>query len=356
MMCNVQAGDIVQFKGPNNYATNNSGYYDYIKTSDDCFYYVYGNIMSLIGIEDFKTNRSLPRKSTFRGLFASGGHSGLLLNKHKTLHLPATGLTQECYQALFYGCTGLTTVVPSLPAKTVGQNSYTSFFENCTGLTTPPKLPATTLSSSSYSSMFKGCISLKYAPELPALTAPQSCYYSMFSGCTNMVKGPSVLPATILNGGTNYRYMFENCSSLIKAPEIKAENTQQRCMQLMFNGCTSLIKPPSKLLSLSLASESYHNMFANCISLTETPELCATTIGQRGYRGMFRNCYSLKTPATFASSMTLTAAECFWDMYYGCTALTSLPTLTMTGLTTNCCNEMFYNCKSITGVPADYLP
>lgn len=47
-------------------------------------------------------------------------------------------------------------------------------------------LPATTLASSYYNAMFQGCTSLTTAPKLPATTLASWCYYGMFSGCTNL--------------------------------------------------------------------------------------------------------------------------------------------------------------------------
>ena len=73
-------------------------------------------------------------------------------------------------------------------------------------------LPATTLSKNAYNSMFFGMISLITAPALPATTLSEGCYASMFYGCTNLVKAP-VLPANTLVKGC-YGGMFANCTSL----------------------------------------------------------------------------------------------------------------------------------------------
>lgn len=45
-------------------------------------------------------------------------------------------------------------------------------------------LPATTLSDFCYNAMFAGCVSLSSAPELPAQTLTSSCYGRMFADCT----------------------------------------------------------------------------------------------------------------------------------------------------------------------------
>ena len=57
-----------------------------------------------------------------------------------------------------------------------------------------------------------------------------------------------------------YSYMFENCTSLTQAPELPATTLAYRC---------------------------YHAMFDNCTSLTQAPELPATTLAEACYSRMF---------------------------------------------------------------------
>ena len=83
---------------------------------------------------------------------------------------------------MFYGCTSLTTA-PSLPATTLTNYCYNYMFYGCTSLTTAPSLPATTLTDFCYTSMFYGCSNLTTAPSLPATTLASSCYNSMFRDC-----------------------------------------------------------------------------------------------------------------------------------------------------------------------------
>ena len=95
------------------------------------------------------------------------------------------GLSDNCFQYMFDGCTSLTTA-PELPAKTLAQGCYQSMFKGCTSLTTAPKLPAETLAVGCYSYMFSGCTSLTTAPKLPAKTLAEGCYYFMFLDCTSL--------------------------------------------------------------------------------------------------------------------------------------------------------------------------
>lgn len=65
---------------------------------------------------------------------------------------------------------------------------FCAMFENCNGIVSvdPTFLPATTLAANCYEAMFRGCTSLTTAPELPATTLANGCYYSMFYGCTKL--------------------------------------------------------------------------------------------------------------------------------------------------------------------------
>ena len=71
-----------------------------------------------------------------------------------------TSLANYCYNAMFEGCTSLTTA-PELPTTTLADNCYRQMFEGCTSLTTAPELPATALYYGCYRFMFSGCTSLK---------------------------------------------------------------------------------------------------------------------------------------------------------------------------------------------------
>ena len=151
--------------------------------------------------------------------------------------LPATTLTDYCYQNMFEGCIRLT-AAPELPATTLGYACYDNMFLGCIALTTAPVLPATTLTDYCYHCMFQNCSSLTTAPELPATTLTYGCYYGMFQYCTSLTTAPE-LPATTL-AGTCYQMMFYGCTSLTSAPELPATTLAGECYSNMFNECSSL--------------------------------------------------------------------------------------------------------------------
>ena len=61
----------------------------------------------------------------------------------------------------------------------------------------------------------------------------------MFQYCESLIKGPSILPATILTDWC-YNNMFDGCKSLVNAPELPAETLMNNCYWRMFNNCKSL--------------------------------------------------------------------------------------------------------------------
>ena len=195
---------------------------------------VSGNIMSLYYGDEFIGQKDLTGKiSAFYVLFFG---CNKLVNA-ENLILPATTLTDYCYESMFDGCTSLTKA-PELPATTLADFCYNNMFYCCTSLVTAPELPATTLAPGCYSYMFNNCTSLVNAPALPATTLVQSCYQSMFQGCTSLVSSPE-LPAITL-ADSCYYYMFEGCISLTVAPELPATTLAYGCYNNMLYNCTSL--------------------------------------------------------------------------------------------------------------------
>ncbi len=178
----VAIDDEVQFFGDGTSIASYGNSFTHITNGTaDC--YIYGNIMSLVDEYGYATATELTDDIAFVSLFSYNSH----LYNHDTyeLVLPATTLTNYCYQDMFNGCTNLTKA-PALPATTLASSCYSTMFFGCTNLTTAPALPATTLASYCYQRMFQGCTNLTTAPELPATTLASSCYRNMFNGCTKL--------------------------------------------------------------------------------------------------------------------------------------------------------------------------
>ena len=239
-----------------------------------------------------------------------------------------------CYH-MFEGCTGLTTA-PDLPATRLSDDCYNSMFKGCTGLTTAPDLPATRLIYHCYNSMFYGCTGLTNAPELPATTLGYYCYSNMFNGCIGLTNAPE-LPATNLNSYC-YGGMFSGCTGLTTAPELPATRLIEGCYSGMFRNCTSLTTAPN-LHATELAQSCYNSMFSGCTGLTTAPELPATRLMTECYTAMFKGCTGLTTALELPA--TTLAISCYDSMFYSCTGLTNAPELPATKLSYNCYKSMF---------------
>ena len=226
----LNSGDKVSFYGNNtSYSSSSSAV---ISCSDKC--YVYGNIMSLINSTNYASATTLTGLSPFSHFFSS--NTNIVNHNQKDLVLPATTLTNNCYEFMFNGCTGLTSA-PALPATSLANSCYSRMFQN-SGITSAPALPATSLASSCYYGMFWGCKSLTIAPLLPATTLANNCYEYMFAGCTSLSSAPT-LPATTL-ANYCYAYMFQGCTGITSAPELLASTLVSNCYNQMFNNCTNL--------------------------------------------------------------------------------------------------------------------
>ena len=141
-----------------------------------------------------------------------------------------------------------------------------------------------------------------------------------------------------------YRYMFQNCTSLTNAPELPATTLTYGCYTDMFDGCTGLTQAP-ELPATTLSSYCYYSMFSGCTGLTQAPALPATTLGEGCYRYMFQYCTSLtQAPALPATTLK---SYCYQAMFQNCTSLTNAPALPAITLAYSCYNMMFQSCKKI---------
>lgn len=289
VIANLDAGEKVLIRGTNKaygyYSDNESDLIENCNFYADSPCYVYGNIMSLVGGDDFARLIKVEDYAFtyfFSDYDGSLDWSWVLSKEGRELLLPATTLAKSCYNYMFNGCVGLSKA-PALPARTLAQYCYNCMFQGCTSLTEAPALPAITLAYGCYGGMFNGCTSLTEAPVLPATTLAQECYNSMFYGCTSLTEAPA-LPATTLAEGC-YNSMFQGCTSLTEAPALPATILAQGC---------------------------YRGMFSDCTSLTEAPALPATTLVQYCYGYMFGNCTKLAKVACLATDISAANATSNW--------------------------------------------
>lgn len=153
---------------------------------------------------------------------------------------------------------------------------------------------------------------------------------------------------------TGYDYaflgLFDGCTSLTQAPNLPATTLAKYCYQNMFSGCIDLTQAPA-LPATTLAYACYLSMFSGCTSVTQAPELPATTLYSNCYNSMFYGCTSLTQAPDLPATKTAYAAGCYSSMFYDCTSLTQAPALPATTLSEYCYSRMFYGCKHLTRAP-----
>ena len=93
---------------------------------------IFGNVMSLLkGKDNLESATTIEANNAFYGLFA--GADKLVNNDERLLVLPATTLTEGCYQDMFNGCKGIEKA-PELPAPKLEKNCYQEMFYDCAKL------------------------------------------------------------------------------------------------------------------------------------------------------------------------------------------------------------------------------
>lgn len=114
----------------------------------------------------------------------------------------------------------------------------------------------------------------------------------------------------------------------------------------------SYIKDASNLIlpATTLSNNCYGDMFYGCTSLTTVPKLPATKLSINCYYEMFARCTSLVSAPELPA--TVLANYCYQYMFYGCSSLTTAPELHASTLAQNCYKGMFSRCKSLTTAPS----
>ena len=93
---------------------------------------IFGNVMSLLkGKDNLDGADAIEANNAFYGLFA--GADKLVNNDERLLVLPATTLTEGCYDNMFSGCKGIEKA-PVLPAPKLEKDCYQEMFFDCSKL------------------------------------------------------------------------------------------------------------------------------------------------------------------------------------------------------------------------------
>ena len=90
-------------------------------------------------------------------------------------------------------------------------------------------------------------------------------------------------------------------------------------------------------------------LFYGCSTLTTPPSLPMTSLGNYCYAGMFFKCTSLETTPRLPA--TTLAPGCYKDMFNNCASLKSTPLLPSTTLENFCYGQMFQSCSNLKFAP-----
>ena len=127
----------------------------------------------------------------------------------------------------------------------------------------------------------------------------------------SLVYGDNFTRQTTFSGGT---YNF--CSIFKKLKVVSAEN---------------LVLP-----ALTLREYCYRAMFSWCTMLTKAPQLPATTLAKGVYWYMFEKCAITEAPELLAEHLV---AECYGNMFTGCTSLNYIKCMAIDGFSTTNCKQ-----------------
>lgn len=118
------------------------------------------------------------------------------------------------------------------------------------------------------------------------------------------------------------------------------------------------------ILPATTAANCYMDMFLGCTSLTWAPALPATTLADKCYFRMFYNCTGLTAIPSFPSVVTMSGTStrrryCF-QMFQSCTGITRLteplPVGQSSTLARGCFEDMFAHCTALDSVVVNLLP
>lgn len=115
----------------------------------------------------------------------------------------------------------------------------------------------------------------------------------------------------------------------------------------LFSGDTALVSAEHMILPVTELKDScYYQMFRGCTSLTTAPQLPATTLAEHCYQYMFLGCTSLTTAPELPA--TTLANYCYGNMFNGCTSLNYIKCLA-TDISANNCTYNFVSNVASTG-------
>ena len=283
----LQPDATLQLRG--NFNEQFQNYWLEVYDNDDQHRYkLSGNIMSLY-FPDAYYKSTLPTDGslTFWGAFSD--REGLI--DVSGLVLP-NNCPDSAFREMFTRCHHLINAGFTINAKNTGVQAFLAMFNDCFSLTTAPTINVKKVCREGMQEMFYNCTSLVNAPDL--------------SSITGVVVGKQGNNDPLWAAGGAFKRMFGACSSLTNVPVVPIiyRNTYDTTYESMFEGCTSLVIAPEVTITGANyegdGGDTYHAMFKDCSSLSDTSKLKFST--EDGYVYF----YGSKTSQIFDGCTSLT--------------------------------------------------
>ena len=184
----INTGQKIIFKGNNTRLSVSYNSYNYFNATKQ--FKVYGNVMSLLNGDDFKTNYEFDNSTDNH---CAGILRSLYLVDASNLILPALTIYSSSYNGMFRGATALQYGPKMLATTPTGKECCSSMFEGCINLEEPIEINFTTLSQQCCIRMFcmdrNSRITTPKMTKSPILRVHQGatdCYKEMFKGNGNL--------------------------------------------------------------------------------------------------------------------------------------------------------------------------
>lgn len=144
-----------------------------------------------------------------------------------------------------------------------------------------------------------------------------------------------------------------NCMSLLFGDDAATNanlSSKGYAFYRLFKNCKTLTSVSEGFLPATvMGAACYREMFYGCTALTSVPLLPAKTLANYCYREMFRACSKLTAAPTLPATTLQT--DCYSYMFYGCSTLKVAPALPAKTAKQSCYNNMFNTCKALTQAP-----
>ncbi len=373
----LNAGESIYIWNKTNTLSTGEANYVSIRPNKNCN--ISGNINSLLNFEDVKPY-------CFFLLFPTH------IVDASELQLPSTTLAESCYFAMFESNNNLVSA-PELPATTLAPKCYWRMFDECYNLKNPPSvLPAKTLQEQCYRQMFADT-DIEKAPEIQATTLAENCFQMMFNHCTelkyikiaytgnfeetyfedwigtdwshgsfsntgdfyyngeDMTYGQSAIPKDDTNRWNvhNFTSPLKFTAGALSTLKYRVTGTPDIEMQYSYDNVDWVDWPANTDITLTSGQGVYVKNNKDTLSTGPSNFVNFVMSGRIAASGDINALINYRNVSNY----------CYYQLFDGCTALTSVPDLPSKTIAEYCYNLMFNGCTSITDgatLPATSLP